>query len=793
MLACALLGLGAAVARGQSGPPPAHPATWQEQALSDELIDQAIARGLEFLRQTQHKQDGHWEQSSLENYRSEQADPKANKGDNSTLGIYGGTTSLVLLAMLKAGVSEKDPDFQRGLKFVLDIEPTQTYARALRGALLASLERPKDYARQAEADKNWLIKAMYSDGTFSYQPPPNRGAQIRPGNNARDLSNTQYGALGLWLLSDADFEVPIQCWTQIKNGYVKAQASDGGWGYGVANEQSGYQSMTLGALASLFIVWDHLYSRDVRCNPPRDPEMLKAMDRGLGWLAQNFQPDVNAGRTHWFKYYTLYGVERVGVASGLKYFGQANWWDQCARFVLFSQAEGGQWPSAAQLGSSEATSTAWALLFLAYGRAPVVLNKVSYGQPQQWNNRPRDVARLTGWMSKTYERHFNWQIMPIDRPLEELLDAPALLMSGQAGFELSGEQKDRLRDYVLGGGLLFGDAVHGGEGFAKSFRALAADLFPDLPMKPLPDDHAIFNVQFHVNASRPDAAPLPLEGVSNGVRLLVLLSPKDVGCPWQRWDIVSGRQCFELGANLTQYVSDRFSGLVNRGNSYLTRDRGVRPARQVTVGRVVWGERGQWDPEPAAWRRQDVLLRNAGVLGVATRPCDLSGPVPPRDVAVLHLTGVGPLVLTDAQKANLKRYVSDGGLLLADAAGGNRAFADSFHKQANELFGMLAPAAPDFLAGATDDGLVLLRHVEGLPRAKRPLPLLGRQVADGRWGVLFVTADLTAALAGYASVEPCGLTVPYADRFAAALLGHVAGVPGESPRAAAPPASVPQP
>ena len=78
------------------------------------------------------------------------------------------------------------------------------------------------------------------------------------------------------------------------------------------------------------------------------------------------------------------------------------------------------------------------------------------------------------------------------------------------------------------------------------------------------------------------------------------------------------------------------------------------------------------------------------------------------------VTGVGAIVLTDLQKENLKKYVADGGLLLADPAGGNKHFAESFSKLAGDLFSPLVPATPDFLADATNSAKfdVHLKKVE---------------------------------------------------------------------------------
>ncbi|MCG3178458.1 MAG: hypothetical protein BIFFINMI_00785 [Phycisphaerae bacterium] len=762
------------------GAPPAKPATWREQPLNDELVDQTIQRALEYLWKARNA-DGNWESLTEAEYARQIKDVKISDQPNNPATQYGGRTALVLLAMLKCGVSPEDPRFDKPLKWLADLRLERTYARGLRAALLSNLGRSGEgYRRVMEDDKEWLLAAMHSDGTYGYWKPRNQRAPAKPPSGPAtfskettatmfsDLSNTQYGILGVWQLNDAGIEIPQKYWQYVQHGYLSLQHKDGGWSYsGGRPDDVSYQSMTLGGLASLFIVWDKYYAAN--CDRQPDANLVRSVDRGLDWLGRNFYPAANTGRPdpRWFVLYTLYGVERVGVASGLKYFGVHNWWDESARYILRAQQADGSWP-AAHTEAPAPVSTAWALLFLSYGRAPVIFNKLAYGDVSQWNSRPRDLARLTTWMHKTYEQLFNWQIMPIGRPVSELLEAPILLMSGQNHFELDAEQKEKLRQYILGGGLLLGEAAGGSHNFTVDFYKLVHDLFPDLELTPLPADHPLYTVQYQLGEQ---ANALPkLVALTNGIRILVLFSPSDLGCTWQRHDINRGLPIFQLGGNLMQYVSDRGTGLVGRGGSYMVADKGNKPAASVTIGRLMWGSRWQCDPEPNAWRRVDVVCRNANLASVAAQETDLAQPLDAKAVPILHVTGVGPLTLNDAQKANLRKYVADGGLLLADAAGGGDEFVNSFSKVVAEFVGQPVPLIPPFADQVGEGGKVRMRHMDKLPRVTRPLNVLGCRTSDGKWQVLLVPCDLTAALAGFPSLQASGLTTESADSFIAALL-----------------------
>ncbi|MDD4890352.1 MAG: hypothetical protein PHU85_10520 [Phycisphaerae bacterium] len=134
-----------------------------------------------------------------------------------------------------------------------------------------------------------------------------------------------------------------------------------------------------------------------------------------------------------------------------------------------------------------------------------------------------------------------------------------------------------------------------------------------------------------------------------------------------------------------------------------------------------------------------------------------------------------PLDDERVRQANLKKYVADGGTLLADAAGGSKSFAESFDKLAGQLFGPLVMANPPWLKDVVDDkGAVHVRHIDNLRRVFRPIHLLGWQ-KDGRWAVLSLPYDLSAAMAAYPNIEPVGLTPISAEKLVAAMIKSLSG------------------
>src|ERR1700694_4066103 len=113
------------------------PTGWQSPAAAADgnqrlLVDRvrrAINRGEQFLRdQEDHK--GHWElDGGLATQRP------------------GGETSLVLLALLNAGVKSDDPIIERGLKYLRTVQPHDTYAVGLQTMVFAAAGKDVDFPR----------------------------------------------------------------------------------------------------------------------------------------------------------------------------------------------------------------------------------------------------------------------------------------------------------------------------------------------------------------------------------------------------------------------------------------------------------------------------------------------------------------------------------------------------------------------------------------------------------------------------------------------------------------------
>jgi hypothetical protein len=611
----------------------------------------------------------------------------------------------------------------------------ETYDRSLRASALAIYNRPAD-RRTLEADALWLERAGRGGG-YTYDPPDRKAAAALAAEEGGqwDNSNSQYGALGVWAAEDAGVPVPPQYWGNVRRHWVRSQRDDGQWGYtGFGGQGDGKLSMTVAGITMMLVADDHLGAGSAVEEVARPP-YTPAVARGLAWLGTGD----HAVDLPWdWPAYTLYGLERAGLASGLKAFGRHDWYRELATRLVKGQSPDGSWGSL--------VDTSFSLLFLARGRHPVLFDKLQFDGA--WSNRPRDVANLTRFAAAALERPFNWQVVTVDDDWQNWTDAPVLYIASHAPLPLSDADVDKLRSYAEAGGLIFTSADVGSPTFDRYVAGLAARLFPRYAFHDLPADDPVYRSLFPIGRANPRP---PLRGVSNGSRLLLVHSPEDLGRIWQLHETVAKPMPFQVGLNVFIAAAGKTT-FRNRLRSPYLPEPPVTPVGTTAVARVVY-DGGDWDPEPAAAGRFARAFLGETSIRVEVRDVDPAA-LDPHVTPLALLSGTGPAHLSPAQLRALHGYVQKGGVLLIDACGGSARFAGSVDAD------LLPHAFPDALAGELPaDHPINVGTAPGMsPLDLRLRPFAAdlagtkrvriRWLAVGRGTVLYSPVDVTTGLLG---------------------------------------------
>jgi len=669
-----------------------------------------------------------------------------------------GETALITYALLLAGDSHQDPRIAKAIDYLKANRTWSTYLASLRAHIWARL--PDDALPLIQEEAEYLETAVH-DGRFHYQ------ADSPIWSN----SLTQYGMLGMWEHAKRGGDVDDDFWRDIGEHIFADQNDDGGWGY---NNRPGRGdgkstgSMTAAGVAILQIAQQRL----TRDEDQPDPRLAEALKRGVDWLDQRYDPAVNPGLKTRYRFYYLYGIERLALANGLSTLNGQDWFASGARFILDEENGKGtvRRDSSAELSSR--IDTAFALSFLARGRVPVWASKLRVPGNAS-NNRPNDLYFLTRYLSDQREAELNWQFVSVDDDPERWLQAPLLYWSGDDRAELTPAQQANLKRYLDLGGTLMINSEGRGTRFRRSVEALAEEMYPDYAFEPIDDEHPFGGLITPVRGAA------PFRTMSNGVRDLVIVPRRDWGMTFQAQEAGDGKE-WDAMANVYAALTDR-GQLRNRLEPPLL----VRDAAQESVGtiRVVRASHaGNWNAEPLALEVAGIALFNqfGRELEITDQPLaaialanatpeeatsevdtdaatgTASDTVESAMPALVHLAGTDNVKLTDDQLAAATRYVNAGGTILVETVGGLGTFADDAAAQLAESLDAKRDwldATHPIVTGESLDGgdnaaRVEYRGYTRLQGSPGTGPSLAALTVDGRAAVIISPRDLSLGVLG---------------------------------------------
>jgi len=743
---------------------------WRSLAAVDltaPMVMEAIQRGRQYLISKQERA-GTWRPDDIGNNQHQV-----------------GVTALGVLALLTSGLPANDPNVQRSLKYLRSLprdKPENTYDM---GLVLMALAAAKEPGRSDLAQIS-LIADRLAAGQIQRG---NVGAwdYTAAGQGRGDPSNSQFAILGLHDAAEAGAQIDREVWLRAKTYWENIQNADGGWSYAGGTSTG---SMTVAGVASLSIIQQML--RDDNGvgpdgTPPccREEDPYPALDRGVRWLANNFAVGHNPGGNNWILYH-IYGIERAGRLSGRRFFGEHDWYREGAAFLLATQTmPDGYWVGDGMFENRPIVGSCLALLFLSKGLSPVLMSKLQHGPrdptrptelvSKDWNHHPRDVRNLMEhisglpkWPNLLTSQEVDLVKAAQTGGVDVLLQAPMLYVTGESKLQFTPAERELLKEYLVQGGFILAAPSCRGADFEASFRELVQSILPpgEGELKPLPADHPVYRSEYLLS---PEVAEI--HGVDVGCRTAVMFVPEDLSCLWSYWQrhdppkrnpklkarIVRGMQ---VGVNIAAYATGREppqsldAPRKSPGEGKLDEiERGLLQVAQIRHS-------GQWNAAPRALRNLLLALNETVGLAATTKPKDLPASDPSLfQYPLIYMHGRTRFQLAKDERDAIQRYLSQGGVLFADACCG----APQFDKSFRELVAQLYPDRKFEPVPITHEMFSekIGRDVRRLRRRSNegnnpnaPLAATVREVEpylegieiDGRYAIIYSKYDISCAL-----------------------------------------------
>jgi len=759
----------------------------QGQDIDPKEVQQAITRGITFLKQSQ-KQDGSWD---------------------ADISNRCGPTALVVLAMRSCGVPPNDPCIERAMR-LLRLFPAeqsgQLYSLALQTMAFCAVDPESD--RPLIRNNVRLLEKTQS------KMNEHSGGWRYTSSGDSDLSCSQFAILALYEAERVGVKINDPTWKAAMRYWSQTQNPDGSWGYtpfpgGGSGGARG--SMACAGIASLIItagVFDKggatVQGDRIMCFQKPDIQSSQQIERGIDWLARNFSVSQNPNSGNYLFYY-LYALERVGRMTNQRFVGRHDWYRTGTDKILNLQAQpdGGKWLGS---GGQVISDTAFALLFLSKGRRPVLMSKIQFGNDNAWNVHPNDVNNLTLFVESQWKQDMTWQIIDMKHAtVDHLLQSPVISLSAKdwqipAQSPEMTELAKKLREYLDQGGFVFAEAQPEGKSFDSGFRALMAKVFPEpgYELVLLDRTHPIWKAEKTID---PDHIR-PIEGIHFGCRTSVVYIPPVSGkpslsCLWEvyrhfqregeEYSEVVQRQIdngLGIGLNILAYATSR--ELKNKDEI----------AERVTKTQVDSDRRGRiflpfldygaTNPAPHAPQNLlNYLEKECNVLvehqGSSVTLSDESL----IDYPVLFMHGRGTFQFSEEGRKRLRTHLERGGFLFANAICSAENFTTSFQSEMKNVFPnaewkRIPPNDPIFSDnyGGFPIKSLDVRLPERAPgqgtvtqtRQMQP-ELYGIRLSDeDRWLVVFSPYDVSCALEKTSSLECRGYTQRSALQLAANVM-----------------------
>ncbi|MEI7945393.1 MAG: DUF4159 domain-containing protein [bacterium] len=338
------------------------------------------------------------------------------------------------------------------------------------------------------------------------------------------------------------------------------------------------------------------------------------------------------------------------------------------------------------------------VLFCFFGLI-LALSPVLAQDDLDWNATPNDVNNLLKSMKDMIDVNYSVQVATLSEVSGDPAKNPILFRSGHYNFSYSDDQRKRIREYCLAGGMIIYNTGLGSAPFYRSAVRELAQIFPEQPVQRLSSDHPLFHSYYDLDHVKycPGVKKSGFVGdepwfdaVEINCRIVALVSRWCMAVGWED-KVLPEYQAYEadsakkLGVNIFSYSSAMRAWAKSQAHAIKFVDKPESSADKVALVQVIYD--GVWK------------TRHAG-LSVILQTFNLKTDVPVKytvkemrlaDAAIfnaplLYLTGHENFTLSKAEAVQLKKYLDNGGFLLAEACCGRKGFDLAFRKIMAELY-----------------------------------------------------------------------------------------------------------
>ncbi|MDY7009263.1 MAG: DUF4159 domain-containing protein [Planctomycetota bacterium] len=318
---------------------------------------------------------------------------------------------------------------------------------------------------------------------------------------------------------------------------------------------------------------------------------------------------------------------------------------------------------------------------------------------EQFPTTQIDIERLTNYANHRLGIRYRYVATTLKNFSWDPVELPLLYITGWTPMpKLSDKAIEGLRRYIYDGGTLIVHAQCGRKEFTRTAKREIARLFPDRKLAALDTDSPLFRSYFRITTMRVRkddepfrSIPPDLEAVYVGCRPAIIFSSIDLNCGWDvdRHPIEGGilyhqDDALALGVNIItcSLANMKYARAFATEKVYHQQDQNTRD--QLVIGQIVHD--GDWDPTPHALPNLLKYITANTTLNVQFKRDEVNlADESAFDHVALYMTGLRDFKFNKTEIARLRTYLASGGVLVADAAAGKKAFDAAFRREIKRI------------------------------------------------------------------------------------------------------------
>jgi len=333
-----------------------------------------------------------------------------------------------------------------------------------------------------------------------------------------------------------------------------------------------------------------------------------------------------------------------------------------------------------------------------------------YGPDVYWNATPNDINNLLKGMKDAASADFRMDIRQLHEISTDPEKNPVLYRSGHYRFHFTAAERLRLREYMLKGGMMIFNTGLGSLPFYHSVQRELNAIFPEQPLQRLSSDHPVFHSFYDLDQVEYTPAVRAagyrgnepwFDAVEINCRVVALVSRWGMAVGWQGevkddYQAYRPESAFRLGVNILTYATSMRAWSQNSAQSMQFMNQTTVASDHFMMGQVVYD--GVWKTRHAGISvlMQSFNQRTGVPVKFGLRDLRLTDEAL-FDTPVLYMTGHEAFTVTAEESAALRRYLENGGLLLAESCCGRKGFDLAFRQMMRQVLPgrPLAPLAVD--------------------------------------------------------------------------------------------------